>query len=47
MYESATYLVEVAEDLASDVFPMRLFMVHNARRCRENHETERTSRKHG
>lgn len=40
-------LVEVAEDLAGNVFPAGLLVVHNTRRRRQDHEAVRTSWKHG
>ena len=41
-----TQLVEKAENLASNVLPACLFMVHNTGRCGENNESERARRKH-
>lgn len=41
------HLVEVAENLAGDVLPTSLLVVHNTRRRRQDHKAVRTCWKHG
>lgn len=40
------HLIEVAEDLASNVFSAGLLVIHDTRRGGKNHVAVRTSRKH-
>lgn len=42
----ARHLIEVAKDLASNVFPASLLVVHNTSRGSEHHVTERAGGQH-
>ena len=44
--EQLLHLVEVAEDLASDMLPASFLMVHDTRRGRQDNESEGTGGKH-